>query len=129
MKKLILKKGINNNLHTVYTINRMTEEISEIPEEMDNEMLLIIYKNFIILREKMAASNRKYRCSENGKIQTKIQHKRWTDTKKDDVEYRNNINTRQRERYHIRKANKAEKLNQEALQNENKIENTENAEI
>ena len=33
-----------------------------------------------------------------------------------DVEYRNNINTRQRERYHMRKANKAEKLYQEALQ-------------
>ena len=60
---------------------------------------------------------------------TKIQHKTWTDRKKDDVEYRNNINARQRERYHIRKANKAEKLNQEALQNENEIENTENIEI
>ena len=94
----------------------MTEEISEIPEEMDNEMLLIGYKKFIVLREKMATANHKYRCSENGKKVTKIQHKRWTDTKKDDVEYRNNINTRQRERYHMRKANKAEKLYQEALQ-------------
>ena len=102
----------------------MTEETAKLTNE-----IIIGYEKFIILREKMAASNKKYRCSENGKIQTKIQHKRWTDTKKDDVEYRNNINTRQRERYHIRKANKAEKLYQEALRNEIEIENTENIEV
>ena len=34
-------------------ILEIPEEIIEIPEEMDNEMLLIGYKKFIILREKM----------------------------------------------------------------------------
>jgi hypothetical protein len=78
------------------------------------------YDSFIILREKMASSNKKYRLSEKGKIVTKRLHKLWTDKKKDDLKYVANINKNQRERYRIRKLEKMENK----LNDEKKSENT-----
>jgi hypothetical protein len=74
------------------------------------------YDSFIILREKMASSNKKYRLSEKGAIVTKRLHKLWTDKKKDDKEYTANINKNQRERYRIRKL---EKINGSGIELEN----------
>ena len=60
----------------------MTEEIREIPEEMENEILLLLMKNtrkycllLVIIREIMATAKGEYGCSENGKIHRKTQHK------------------------------------------------------
>jgi predicted DsbA family dithiol-disulfide isomerase len=61
------------------------------------------YDSFILIRQKMAASNRKYRLSEHGKEKTKTLHKKWTDSKKDDLEYQKKINANQRRRYFERK--------------------------
>jgi DNA-binding PadR family transcriptional regulator len=77
------------------------------------------YDSFILIRKKMAISNRKYRLSENGAKVTKILHKRWVDSKKDDLEYQAKINKNQRDRYQARKTLKLEEKlkNNEILQN------------
>jgi DNA-binding PadR family transcriptional regulator len=86
------------------------------------------YEGFIKLKEKMAASNKKYRLSEKGAIVTKRLHKIWTDSKKDDLEYQKKINKNQRERYRIRKLLKIVEENDEEIldekNDEKKLENT-----
>jgi tryptophanyl-tRNA synthetase len=81
------------------------------------------FDSFIKLKEKMAASNKKYRLSEKGAIITKKLHKIWTDSKKDDLEYQKKINKNQRERYRLRKLlknEKSEKNDEEILDDQNK---------
>jgi DNA-binding MurR/RpiR family transcriptional regulator len=87
------------------------------------EQLKIGYDNFRNLKEKMAASNKKYRLSEKGALVTKKLHKIWTDSKKDDLEYQKKINKNQRERYRLRKLLKDEKVEKNdeiILDNQNK---------
>jgi DNA-binding PadR family transcriptional regulator len=79
------------------------------------------FDSFIKLKEKMAASNKKYRLSEKGAIVTKKLHKIWTDSKKDDLEYQKKINKNQRERYRLRKLQKiVEENDEEILDDQNK---------
>jgi hypothetical protein len=88
------------------------------------EQLKIGYDNFRNLKEKMAASNKKYRLSEKGALVTKKLHKIWTDSKKDDLEYQKKINKNQRERYRLKKLQKIveeeEKNDEEILDDQNK---------
>jgi hypothetical protein len=79
------------------------------------------YDSFILIRQRMAVSNRKYRLSKHGKEKTKILHKKWTDSKKDDLEYQKKINANQRRRYFERKL--AKKMS-EKEEDEEKIDNT-----
>jgi ribosomal protein L35 len=75
---------------------------------MNQTEILIGYNKFLELRSKQAIANKKYRASENGKIKTVEMHRAWILTKKDDEDYRQNINKNQRERYKIRKMKKIE---------------------
>ena len=72
----------------------------------DSSEILSGYNKFLELRLKQAIANKKYRLSENGKIKTVEMHRAWILTKKDDNDYRQNINKNQRERYKIRKMKK-----------------------
>jgi ribosomal protein L35 len=74
----------------------------------DSSEILSGYNKFLELRLKQAIANKKYRLSENGKIKTVEMHRAWILTKKDDNDYRQNINKNQRERYKIRKMKKIE---------------------
>jgi hypothetical protein len=74
----------------------------------DSSEILSGYNKFLELRLKQAIANKKYRATENGKIKTVEMHRAWILTKKDDNDYRQNINKNQRERYKIRKDKKLE---------------------
>jgi hypothetical protein len=55
---------------------------------------------------KQAIANKKYRATDHGKIKTLQIHQEWIAKKKGDVEYKNNTNLKQRERYQRRKMKK-----------------------
>ena len=74
----------------------------------DSSEILTGYNKFLELRNKQAMANKKYRATENGKLRTIKMHRAWILTKKDDNDYRQNINKNQRERYKIRKMKKIE---------------------
>ena len=74
----------------------------------DSSEILTGYNKFLELRNKQAIANKKYRATENGKLRTIKMHRAWILTKKDDMEYKNNTNLKQRERYHLRKTKKLE---------------------
>ena len=68
-------------------------------EELSQEKLLETYEKFIKIRASMSKANKRYILTEKGK-QKKIEIQRsYVESKKNDVEYRLNINRMQRERY------------------------------
>ncbi len=77
-------------------------------EKSDSTKFILGYNKFLELRLKQAIANKKYRATEHGKIKTVEMHRAWILTKKDDNDYRQNINKNQRERYKIRKMKKIE---------------------
>jgi ribosomal protein L35 len=79
----------------------------------DSSEILSGYNKFLELRLKQAIANKKYRSTENGKIKTVEMHRAWILTKKDDKDYRQNINKNRRERYKIRKMKKLEDAKKE----------------
>jgi ribosomal protein L35 len=72
----------------------------------DNSEIILGYNKFLELRNKQTIANKKYRATENGKIKTVEMHRAWILTKKDDSDYRQNTNLKQRERYQRRKMKK-----------------------
>jgi hypothetical protein len=68
--------------------------------------ILFGYNKFLELRMRQALANKKYRATDHGKIKTLEMHREWIAKKKDDVEYKNNTNLKQRERYQRRKMKK-----------------------
>ena len=84
-------------------------------ELIDNTEILLGYNKFLELRMRQAIANRKYRASDHGKIKTLEMHRAWIETKKDDMEYKKKTNTKQRERYHIRKNNRIAELSKNDL--------------
>jgi hypothetical protein len=77
-------------------------------EKSDSTKFILGYNKFLELRMKQAIANKKYRATENGRLKTIQMHRAWILTKKDDMEYKNNTNLKQRERYHLRKTKKLE---------------------
>ena len=68
-------------------------------DEISQEKLLETYEKFMKIRESMSKANKRYLLTDKGK-QKKIEIQRiYVESKKDDVEYRLNINRMQRERY------------------------------
>jgi hypothetical protein len=55
---------------------------------IDEKEMLKGYNNFIKVRAQMDVANKKYRASEHGKVQSKINHRVWCEKKKDDMEYK-----------------------------------------
>jgi hypothetical protein len=75
-------------------------------EKSDSTKFILGYNKFIELRNKQAIANKKYRTTENGRLKTIQMHRARILTKKDDMEYKNNTNFKQRERYKRRKLKK-----------------------
>ena len=68
-------------------------------DEISQEKLLETYEKFMKIRESMSKANKRYLLTDKGK-QKKIEIQRiYVESKKDDTEYRLNINRMQRERY------------------------------
>ena len=68
-------------------------------DEISQEKLLETYEKFMKIRASMSKANKRYLLTDKGK-QKKIEIQRiYVESKKDDVEYRLNINRMQRERY------------------------------
>ena len=68
-------------------------------DEVSHEKLFETYEKFMKIRASMSKANKQYLLTEKGK-QKKIEIQRsYVESKKDDVEYRLNINRMQRERY------------------------------
>ena len=82
--------------------------------QVDIDELLLHYHKFKLLRSRMAVANLKYRRTDNGKKHTKINQQKWLDSKKNDEEYRLQVNQSQRERY--RKRMDAKKVLQGTLE-------------
>jgi hypothetical protein len=75
-------------------------------ENIDNEELLKGYTKYLRVKAQMELANKKYRASEHGQIQSKINHKNWFESKKSDMEYKKIVNEKAKARYHIRKTKK-----------------------
>ena len=68
-------------------------------DEISQEKLLETYEKFMKIRTSMTKANKRYLLTDKGK-QKKIEIQRiYVESKKDDTEYRLNINRMQRERY------------------------------
>ena len=68
-------------------------------DEISQEKLLETYEKFMKIRSSMSKANKRYLLTDKGK-QKKIEiQKIYVESKKDDTEYRLNINRMQRERY------------------------------
>ena len=76
----------------------MTEETAILTDE-----IIVGYKKFLVIRSSMNAANKKYRSTEHGMEMIRKQHRIWVNNHKDDEEYRNHTNMKQRERYQKRK--------------------------
>ena len=79
-------------------------------DEISQEILLETYEKFMKIRASMSKANKRYLLTDKGK-QKKIEIQRiYVESKKDDTEYRLNINRMQRERYKKRVEINKEKL-------------------
>ena len=68
-------------------------------DEISQEKLVETYEKFMKIRTSMSKANKRYLLTDKGK-QKKIEIQRiYVESKKDDTEYRLNINRMQRERY------------------------------
>ena len=92
----------------------MTEETAILTDE-----IIVGYKKFLVIRSSMNAANKKYRSTEHGMEMIRKQHRIWVSNHKDDEEYRNHTNMKQRERYQKRKKAK-QLLNKDISLGENK---------
>ena len=81
----------------------MTDQIQIDPVEM-----LIGYNKFMAIRVRQSVANKRYRATEHGKAKTNEMHRLWCDKKKDDIEYRKDLNMKARARYHMKKNIKLE---------------------
>ena len=83
-------------------------------EEINQDELLATYEKYHKMKMRMKEANQRYARTEKGK-ETKLKlQKKWTDSKKDDTEYRLNINRKQRERYK-RKVEKKKEIQNDSL--------------
>ena len=84
----------------------MTEETAKLNKEISGKLtdeIIIGYNKFLVIRKGMDLANKKYRSTEHGMEMIRKQHRIWVNLHKDNEEYRNNTNMKQRERYQKRK--------------------------
>ena len=84
----------------------MTEETAKLNKEINEKLtdeIIIGYNKFLVIRKGMDLANKKYRSTEHGMEMIRKQHRIWVNLHKDNEEYRNNTNMKQRERYQKRK--------------------------
>ena len=84
----------------------MTEETAKLNKEISEKLtdeIITGYNKFLVIRKGMDLANKKYRSTEHGMEMIRKQHRIWVNLHKDNEEYRNNTNMKQRERYQKRK--------------------------
>jgi hypothetical protein len=74
--------------------------------DINPEIIIDGYNKYLSIRFQMGKANKKYRATEHGKEKIKIAHKLWIDNKKNDTQYRLDINTKAKVNYHKRKEKK-----------------------
>jgi hypothetical protein len=98
-------------------------------DSVDPIQMKIIYDKFIALRLRQKEANLKYRLTEHGKAKTNQMHRNWVAKKKNDLEYIEYTNTKARERYLIRKAQKIAEKESKSEENSEIVESLGESEI
>ena len=90
-------------------------------EEINQDELLATYEKYKNMKIRMKEANQRYARTSKGK-ETKLKiQKKWTESKKDDTEYRLNINRMQRLRYQRKVTQNKERLLKEECLEETEI--------
>ena len=90
-------------------------------EEINQDDLLATYEKYKNMKIRMKEANQRYARTSKGK-ETKLKiQKKWTESKKDDIEYRLNINRMQRLRYQRKVTQNKERLLKEECLEETEI--------
>ena len=90
-------------------------------EEINQDELLATYEKYKNMKTRMKEANQRYARTSKGK-ETKLKiQKKWTESKKDDTEYRLNINRMQRLRYQRKVTQNKERLLKEECLEETEI--------
>ena len=90
-------------------------------EEINQDDLLATYEKYKNMKIRMKEANQRYARTSKGK-ETKLKiQKKWTESKKDDTEYRLNINRMQRLRYQRKVTQNKERLLKEECLEETEI--------
>ena len=82
--------------------------------DISQELLLETYQKFMRLKSSVKEANKRYLSTEKGREKKRQINKSYVESKKEDTEYRLNINRKQRERYK-RKVEKKKEIQNESL--------------
>ena len=82
--------------------------------DISQELLLETYDKFMRLKSSVKLANKRYLSTEKGREKKRQINKSYVESKKEDTEYRLNINRKQRERYK-RKVEKKKEIQNESL--------------
>ena len=82
--------------------------------DISQELLLETYDKFMRLKSSVKEANKRYLSTEKGREKKRQINKSYVESKKEDTEYRLNINRKQRERYK-RKVEKKKEIQNESL--------------
>ena len=82
--------------------------------DVSQELLLETYQKFMRLKSSLKEANKRYLSTEKGREKKRQINKSYVESKKEDTEYRLNINRKQRERYK-RKVEKKKEIQNDSL--------------
>ena len=82
--------------------------------DISQEILFETYQKFMRLKSSVKEANKRYLSTEKGREKKRQINKSYVESKKEDTEYRLNINRKQRERYKI-KVEKKKEIQNESL--------------
>ena len=82
--------------------------------DISQELLLETYDKFMRLKSSVKEANKRYLSTEKGREKKRQINKSYVESKKEDTEYRLNINRKQRERYK-RKVEKKKEIQNDSL--------------
>ena len=82
--------------------------------DISQDILLETYDKFMRLKSSVKEANKRYLSTEKGREKKRQINKSYVESKKEDTEYRLNINRKQRERYK-RKVEKKKEIQNESL--------------
>ena len=83
--------------------------------DVSQELLLETYQKFMRLKSSLKEANKHYLLTEKGKEKKREINKSYVESKKEDTEYRININRKQRERYKRKVEQKKKEIENESL--------------
>ena len=82
--------------------------------DISQDILLETYDKFMRLKSSVKEANKRYLSTEKGREKKRQINKSYVESKKEDTEYRLNINRKQRERYK-RKVEKKKEIQNDSL--------------